>query len=89
MFLAYQPLFLLYVAIFGLSASGIAMMMVIESLVTGVPQWPPIILFAVVSLVSLVLAARIYGSIRPVPLTAGQSGLTGPDRSIAHGPVRA
>jgi hypothetical protein len=45
--------------------AGIASMLVVEWSATGVSQLPPIIIFAAISIVSAVLAWRVYGSIGP------------------------
>ena len=49
--------------------AAIASMLVIEWSVTGVSQLPPIVIFAGISVVSAVLARRVYGSIGPAPVT--------------------
>jgi hypothetical protein len=43
--------------------AGIAAMLIVEWSATGVSQLPPILVFAAISLVSAVLAVRVYGSI--------------------------
>lgn len=60
--------------------AGIAAMLVVEYLVTGVLQIVPIVLFAVVSLVCVALAVRVYGSIggsAPVARTRTTGRLAG------------
>lgn len=51
--------------------AGIAAMLIVEYLVTDVLQVAPIALFVLVSLVSLVLAIRVYRSIGALPHLAG------------------
>ena len=52
--------------------AAIAAMLIVEWSVTGVSQLPPIVIFAGISVVSAVLAWRVYGSIesRPQPVNA-------------------
>lgn len=60
--------------------AGIAAMVIVEYLVTGVLQIVPIVLFAVVSLVCVALAVRVYGSIggsAPVARTRTTGRLAG------------
>ena len=59
--------------------AAIAAMLVVEWSVTGVSQLPPIVIFAGISVVSAILAWRVYGSIEPRPVPAGASG-TAPAR---------
>ena len=47
--------------------AGIASMLIVEWLATGVPQLPPILVFAAISLVCAALAWRVFGSIGPLP----------------------
>lgn len=47
--------------------AGIASMLIVEWSTTGVSQLPPIVIFAAISLVSAILASRVYGSIGPAP----------------------
>jgi hypothetical protein len=51
--------------------AGIAAMLVVEAVVTGTVQAVPIALFAAISLVSAILAARVYRSIGGQPHLAG------------------
>lgn len=60
--------------------AGIAAMLVVEALVTGEVQAPPIILFLAVSAVSVALGVRVYGNIGVLPHLAG-SPTTG---TMAH-----
>jgi hypothetical protein len=55
--------------------AGIAAMLIVEWSATGVSQLPPILVFAMISLVSAVLATRVYGSIGPV--AAGERSTSG------------
>jgi hypothetical protein len=47
--------------------AGIASMLIVEWSTTGVSQLPPIVIFAGISVVSAILASRVYGSIGPAP----------------------
>jgi hypothetical protein len=50
--------------------AGIASMLIVEWLATGVPQLPPILVFAAISLACGALAWRVFGSIGPLPADA-------------------
>ena len=50
--------------------AGIASMMAVEWAATGVSQLPPMLIFSLISLVSGVLAVRVFGSISSMPTTA-------------------
>jgi hypothetical protein len=62
--------------------AGIAAMLIVEAMVTGVVQLVPMALFATISLASVVLSARVFGSIgarpdvpasRPIDRLAGRA----------------
>jgi hypothetical protein len=61
--------------------AGIAAMLIVEALVTDELQAAPIVLFLAVSVVSLVLGVRVYGSIDVLPQPVGNP-TSGP---MAHG----
>jgi len=64
-------------------ASAIAAMMVSASIVTGVLQLAPIVVFGVASAAGLILVARIYASARPVR----RSEPSAPPTLAAHVPA--
>ena len=55
--------------------AAIAAMLIVEWSVTGVSQLPPIVIFAGISVVSGVLAWRVYGSIEPDPTRVPSAGV--------------
>lgn len=65
--------------------AGIAAMLIVEALVTDVLQIVPIVLFAAISLVSIALAWRVYGSIDALPHLAGSPTVGGMAHRTAHG----
>lgn len=65
--------------------AGIAAMLIVEAMVTNVVQVVPIALFAVISLVCLVLGWRVYGSIGTLPHLAGSPTAGTMAHRVAHG----
>lgn len=65
--------------------AGIAAMLIVEALVTDVVQLVPIILFAAISLASIALGWRVYGSIDALPRPAGSPTIGGMAQRVAHG----
>jgi hypothetical protein len=65
--------------------AGIAAMLLVEAAVTGTVQAVPIALFAAISLVSAVLAVRVYGSIGALPQLAGSPTVGSMAHRGAHG----
>lgn len=65
--------------------AGIAAMLIVKASVTGVLEIAPILVFAGISLVSLWLAVRVYGSIGALPRLAGSPTAPGMAHRAAHG----
>jgi hypothetical protein len=65
--------------------AGIAAMLIVEALVTDVVQIAPILLFTAISLVSIALGWRVYGSIDALPHLAGSPTVGGMAHRGAHG----
>jgi hypothetical protein len=65
--------------------AGIAAMLIVEAMVTDVLQIVPIALFALISLTSLALGVRVYGSIDALPHLAGTPTTGRMAHRAAHG----